>query len=66
MLFSVAKDWQQSDQGEKKETALKVKALIDDWKTKFFGKKKNEKAAQAQGQSATSDTTAATPPNGLI
>lgn len=38
ILFQVAKDWRQSDQGELKEASKFVRTLIDDWKVKYYGK----------------------------
>lgn len=51
-LFAVAKDWKQSDQGEKIEVSRQVRLLIDDWKVKYWGKVIPGKVDQATPQAA--------------
>ena len=52
LLFSVAKEWRTSDQGDKTETARLVKNLIDGWKVKYFGKATRPSPTKPEQQAA--------------
>ena len=47
LLFSIAKEWKQSDQGDKIQAARLVKALIDEWKAKYYKKSSPTKTETA-------------------